>query len=178
MPNETNLKDCDDPDSLKENRENGEHARENDRFPKSLRTPPDSDVHSVRMNGLKYTTSYCTFPIQQPALSCVDKLVEDEKARSSSDCDSILLSLEPRVFAMEEVRCGKRRYISSHMGRFMDTYWRECNSETRHYYELIREGTPCRLYFGKLCAYNKRTLYRLSHSDERFGIQQGNKFPY
>jgi len=62
---------------------------------------------------------------------------------------STLWSMEPRLFAMETSMKGKRRYISSHLGRFMDHYWRECDVYSRHYYELIRENTPCRLYFGK-----------------------------
>ena len=61
---------------------------------------------------------------------------------------SLLWSMEPRIFALETSGTGKRRYISSHLGRFMDHYWRECDLYNRHYYELIREGTPCRLYFG------------------------------
>lgn len=62
---------------------------------------------------------------------------------------STLWSMEPRLFAMETSMKGKRRYISSHLGRFMDHYWRECDVYCRHYYELIRENTPCRLYFGE-----------------------------
>ena len=156
MRKDTELNDCNDEDSLKENRGSFDNAREKHSDESLCRNAipsrkTGSDVHSVRMNGLKYKTSYCTFPIQHPAFSCVDKLVENENLRSRDD-DSILLSLEPRLFAMEEVSCGKRRYISCHLGRFMDAYWRECNSETRHYYELIREGTPCRLYFGESCA--------------------------
>ena len=62
---------------------------------------------------------------------------------------STLWSMEPRLFAMETSVKGKRRYISSHLGRFMDHYWRECDGYSRHYYELIKESTPCRLYFGE-----------------------------
>eukprot|EP00571_Detonula_confervacea_P015604 CAMPEP_0172308220 /NCGR_PEP_ID=MMETSP1058-20130122/8895_1 /TAXON_ID=83371 /ORGANISM="Detonula confervacea, Strain CCMP 353" /LENGTH=790 /DNA_ID=CAMNT_0013020593 /DNA_START=61 /DNA_END=2430 /DNA_ORIENTATION=+ len=60
---------------------------------------------------------------------------------------STLWSMEPRIFAMETAMKGKRRYISAHLGRFMDHYWRECDVYNRHYYELIKENTPCRLYF-------------------------------
>ncbi|KAL3781233.1 LOW QUALITY PROTEIN: hypothetical protein ACHAW5_000548 [Stephanodiscus triporus] len=55
--------------------------------------------------------------------------------------------MEPRLFAMETSVGGRRRYLSGHLGRFVDRYWRECDVESRHYYELIREGSPCRLYF-------------------------------
>jgi len=74
-----------------------------------------------------------------------------KKDTSSVDNQSLspLWSLEPRLFAMETAMKGKRRYISTHLGRFMDHYWRECDVYNRHYYELIKENSPCRLYFGK-----------------------------
>ncbi|KAL7526860.1 hypothetical protein ACHAXR_001683, partial [Thalassiosira sp. AJA248-18] len=37
----------------------------------------------------------------------------------------------------------------------MDHYWRECDVYNRHYYELIREDSPCRLYFD--LEFNKRS---------------------
>jgi len=75
---------------------------------------------------------------------------------------STLWSLEPRLFAMETAMKGKRRYISTHLGRFMDHYWRECDVYNRHYYELIKENSPCRLYFGeyvKLYIFKWHILY-------------------
>ena len=74
------------------------------------------------------------------------KPVENEEIQQ---CPSTLWSMEPRIFAMETAMHGKRRYISAHLGRFMDQYWRECDVYNRDYYELIRENSPCRLYFGK-----------------------------
>jgi len=56
-----------------------------------------------------------------------------------------LWSMEPRIFALETSSTGKRKYIVGNLGRFLQHYWRECRS--RHFYELIPEGTPCRLYF-------------------------------
>jgi hypothetical protein len=55
-------------------------------------------------------------------------------------------SMEPRIFAME-TSLGKRKYIVGNMGRFLQHYWRETDPISRHFYELIPEGTPCRLYF-------------------------------
>ena len=78
---------------------------------------------------------------------------DDDEEEVSDDTQNtshylpILWSFEPRLFAMETALHGKRRYISAHLGRFMDHYWRECDVHNRHYYELIRESTPCRLYF-------------------------------
>ena len=56
--------------------------------------------------------------------------------------------MEPRMFAVEKSTTGKRRYMVGHLGRFLDYYWRKVDPKHRHYYELIREKTPCRLYFG------------------------------
>jgi hypothetical protein len=55
-----------------------------------------------------------------------------------------LWSMEPRVFATEKAN-GKRKYLVGHFGRIMDMYWRK--SYPKHFYEVIREQTPCRLYF-------------------------------
>jgi len=62
---------------------------------------------------------------------------------------SPLWSMEPRIFAVEKSGTGRRKYVVANLGRFMDHYWRKCDPSCRHYYELIRENTPCRLYFGK-----------------------------
>ncbi len=62
---------------------------------------------------------------------------------------SLYFSLEERLFATENNCSGKRRYVAAHLGRFMYHYWREIDASCRHYYELIREETPCRLYFGE-----------------------------
>ena len=78
-----------------------------------------------------------------------EKQVQKEMSPTNDQTLSPLWSLEPRLFAMETTMKGKRRYISTHLGRFMDHYWRECDVYNRYYYELIKENSPCRLYFGK-----------------------------
>lgn len=55
-------------------------------------------------------------------------------------------SMEPRIFSKELSSNGKRKYVVSSYGRFVDYYWRKILPTGRHYYELIRENTPCRLY--------------------------------
>ncbi|KAL3936187.1 MAG: hypothetical protein SGBAC_008440 [Bacillariaceae sp.] len=55
-----------------------------------------------------------------------------------------LWSREPRIFATEKSQ-GKRKYLVGHFGRVADWYWRKSNP--KHLYEVIREKTPCRLYF-------------------------------
>jgi hypothetical protein len=58
-----------------------------------------------------------------------------------------LWCMEPRIFSTEKSGQGKRKYIVGHLGRFLDQYWRKSDRLHRHYYELIKERTPCRLYF-------------------------------
>jgi hypothetical protein len=61
----------------------------------------------------------------------------------------LMWDMTPRIFAIETSKTGKRKYIVCHLGRFMHRYWRDCTPNSRHFYELIREDVPCRLYFGK-----------------------------
>ena len=56
-----------------------------------------------------------------------------------------LWSMEPRVWSVEK-KGGKRKYLTAHFGRFADLYWRKQEPTCRHYYEVILENTPCRLY--------------------------------
>lgn len=100
----------------------------NDYNRKELRQHPDG-TDSL---GEKHTTSFPTGKRRSPP------------ADSSKN---ELWSMEPRIFALETSTSGKRRYIVGHLGRFLDHYWRESDPRTRHFYELIREGAPCRLYF-------------------------------
>ena len=58
-----------------------------------------------------------------------------------------LYCMEPRILCKEVTNTGARKYYVGHLGRFMDHYWRKISPEARHYYELIQEQTPCRLYF-------------------------------
>lgn len=71
-----------------------------------------------------------------------------EKGASPDDFQPALWCMEPRIFSVEKSNTGKRKYMVGHLGRFLDYYWRKCDPKQRHYYELIREKAPCRLYFG------------------------------
>ena len=71
---------------------------------------------------------------------------ESSSAPQPEDFLPPLWCMEPRIFAVEKSAAGKRRYLVGHLGRFLDLYWRKSDSNMRHFYELIREGTPCRLY--------------------------------
>ena len=71
-----------------------------------------------------------------------------EKPSPPSSFRNALWCMEPRMFAVEKSAAGTRKYMVGHLGRFLDYFWRKCDPKHRHYYELIREKTPCRLYFG------------------------------
>ena len=74
--------------------------------------------------------------------------VTDCKRRKFVDRDNdqkLLWSMQPRIFALETSTTGKRKYIVGNLGRFLEYYWRD--SMSKHFYELIPESTPCRLYF-------------------------------
>jgi DNA-directed primase/polymerase protein len=106
---------------------------------------------SIKLN---YFYKMAMFPTQALCFTYHDQRMQECKPKVNSltgedgCCKeiSLLMSMEPRLFAIEHFREGKRRYISCHLGRFLKYYLEECNSSTRHAYELIRENTPCRLY--------------------------------
>ncbi|KAG6611597.1 DNA primase, UL52/UL70 type, Herpesviridae [Phytophthora cinnamomi] len=52
----------------------------------------------------------------------------------------------PRVFSFESVGDGKRRFLVANFAEFWKNY-KKTRVDQRHVYEIIREGTPCRLYF-------------------------------
>jgi len=117
------------------------------------------DTKDWYKDAFKYKTSFKVWPIQSQAFKDVDQLLlKAMEAKSPTTTEvsdhSILWSRKPRLFALEYNDEGKRKYISAHLGRFINFYWRECNAKDRHYYELIREKIPCRLYFD--IEYNKR----------------------
>lgn len=96
-------------------------------------------------------TSLRLFPLQDMALDFLDELLQKQKkgqmGRRQNLPPSALYSLSPRIFAIETSTSGKRKYIVGHAGRIMQSYWIDCDPGARHYYELIRPHTPCRLYF-------------------------------
>ena len=54
--------------------------------------------------------------------------------------------LKHRIFSQELASSGKRTFISSSINTFFDAYL-SIPPRKRHYYEIIREHSPCRLYF-------------------------------
>ncbi|KAL7515657.1 hypothetical protein ACHAXN_013182 [Cyclotella atomus] len=111
---------------------------------KSSENAPTQCIYNVQSNESETSAAQQNHPPNS------DTLPQDQtnsETTNESTHISALWSMEPRLFALETSGTGKRRYISSHLGRFMDHYWRKCDVYNRHYYELIRESTPCRLYF-------------------------------
>ena len=89
-------------------------------------------------------TALRLFPLQDMALDFLDELLQKPMQNFSP---SALYSMVPRIFAIETSTSGKRKYIVGHAGRIMISYLIDCDPGARHYYELIRPETPCRLYF-------------------------------
>ena len=107
-----------------------------------------SDAHKARPSPSDVARRHDD---RETAARCADRCEGNHLQKSLLSIEkrflSPLWSLEPRVFAKESSLTGKRKFICAHMGRFMDHYWRNCDVHTRHYYELIKETSPCRLYF-------------------------------
>ncbi len=111
-----------------------------------------NDYKSLKemFQAYKENTYYEEFGLQADAFRAFDDLQQQfEKKKLAAINDGPLMwSMYPRVFAVEK-SAGKRRYIVCHEGRFMHHYWRSCEPHARHHYEVIKERTPCRLYFGE-----------------------------
>lgn len=104
-----------------------------------------------RIDGLELSPSPTT-QIQSQE-ECKNKVEDENKVQFLP----ALWSMEPRMFAIELSKTGKRKYVVGSFGRLADLYWRKVSPVSRHYYELIREETSCRLYFGKI--FSGKLLY-------------------
>ncbi|GKY96821.1 hypothetical protein MPSEU_000641300 [Mayamaea pseudoterrestris] len=69
-----------------------------------------------------------------------------QQQTATSNFAPALWCMEPRLFSYERNKSGKRSYVVAHLGRFLHKYWTKTDPMTRHYYEVIPEHTPCRLY--------------------------------
>lgn len=56
-----------------------------------------------------------------------------------------------RTFAVETAASGQRDFIVSSTQLFWQHYI-ELPIKQRHHYEIIRQGSPCNLYFGEPAA--------------------------
>jgi hypothetical protein len=128
-----------------------------------------------RLEKYKEITTYEEFPIQEPALQRLQELERDfdEKYNHQGNMleDEILWSMKPRIFALELSPKGKRKYIVCNCGRFFSHYWMDIDASARHYYELIREDEPCRLYFD--LEYNRDANPEI---DEETNVQLMDEF--
>jgi len=130
---------------------------------RKLRQYPD------RMNDLmeKYIKSFLAENRHDPPTEN-DNKQEIQNSKGHAPCRLLpeLWSMEPRIFALETSSSGKRKYIVGQLGRFLQHYWRDSDPHGRHYYELIREGAPCRLYFDlEFC---KRANPHITSEDSEF----------
>ena len=125
----------------------------------------------------KGKTSYQEFGLQADAFKALYDIQQQfENTPVTSNNNGPMWSMVPRVFAVEK-SAGKRRYIVCNEGRFMHKYWRNCEPYARHHYEVIKEKTPCRLYFGEsdfpsqfLLLYHRSALTLMSACIVTFSI--------
>ena len=75
------------------------------------------------------------------------QFVSPPSSPPSSSSSSSLYSHQPRIFAIDQDKSGRKSYAVMPYGRFVHKYFRKLTSVGRHYYELIPEDSPCRLYF-------------------------------
>ena len=67
-------------------------------------------------------------------------------ASDLSECAANPDQFKHRIFSQELASTGKRTFISCSINTFFDAYL-AIPPRRRHYYEIIRENSPCRLYF-------------------------------
>jgi Herpesviridae UL52/UL70 DNA primase len=83
-----------------------------------------------------------------PALYCLEPRVFALETGKSTPLTSQHLSATTNATSKEE---GRRRYVTAHVGRFLDKYWCRTEPVWRHAYEVIPPRTPCRLYLDLEC---------------------------
>lgn len=84
-----------------------------------------------RLDGPEEAPPWLIFPTQQPAFDAADAQPGLE------------------VFSVEHGERGRRCFVATTRSEFWRRY-REMLPAHRHWYEIIREGAPCHLYFGAL----------------------------
>ena len=77
------------------------------------------------------------FNRQQEAFDRLDAIV--------SDAELVVGPPRLKVFSLETVS-GQRKFVVASLSEFWKRYL-ALPLRDRHFYEIIREGTPCRLYF-------------------------------
>lgn len=131
-----------------------------------LSSESSSSIESGRVSSTKprlfdddSNTISTSSVIRYPAIVSQDFSNDHEGDQQPYEQQEPLWSTEPRVFATERSQ-GKRKYLVGHFGRIADWYWRKSTPCNRHLYEVIRESTPCRLYFDfeYIKAYNKHDI--------------------
>eukprot|EP00750_Incisomonas_marina_P028424 INCI6712.1.p1 GENE.INCI6712.1~~INCI6712.1.p1 ORF type:complete len:546 (-),score=72.15 INCI6712.1:75-1712(-) len=108
---------------------------------------------------LQSETLFLVFPRQAAAFEAIDLLdstAPEHRAAVIEDhgwlpgpfpppCDWDVGGIHMRPFSFEDPSTGQRKFVASTIRDF----WRRYSSlipSQRHYYEILREGTPCRLY--------------------------------
>ncbi|GMF27903.1 unnamed protein product [Phytophthora fragariaefolia] len=91
-----------------------------------------------------------SFPRQHEAFEFADQIATLRKRVKATRGVSENIGYDgddvPRVFSFESADNGKRRFLVSSFAEFWKNY-KSTRADQRHVYEIILEGTPCRLYF-------------------------------
>jgi len=145
----------DDPNTSVVKEEKDESKTQEDAKDTTTVTEPDQQQQHQKEEGQEMTAT-------------VDDDVDDEE--TNNNMDNALWSFEPRMFAIEKNKTGKRKYIVGHLGRLMNFYWNKLNSNQRHVYEVITENTPCNLYLD--IEYSKITNSNISTKIEQLFCEE------
>ena len=147
--------------SYDEQRQNKHMKRQKDPLIKDVSTNTEKSRYQMEFKMERNIASNC-HPSNVQYLTIQDPINHSPNLKTTNTNKvkflSPLWSMEPRIFAIELSKTGKRKYVVGSYGRIADTYWRKVSPFTRHYYELIKEDTPCRLYFGKFHNQNQINL--------------------
>ena len=76
------------------------------------------------------------FARQQQALEYYDHIILSEQI-----CTEGL-----KIYSFETIESGQRKFLVASWSRFLDEYLSTVGDHG-HFYEIIREDTPCRIYF-------------------------------
>ena len=109
-------------------------------------------------------TLYASFARQINACECADKFNQKQKG---------ILQHEGRVFSYEGFETGRRLFLAADLESFLSRYWNTIG-HSRHCYEIIRQGHPCRLYLDVEYEINlEETMPRKQLSPEE-QLQEGD----
>jgi hypothetical protein len=104
--------------------------------PTNAATEPTGTTATVPTTGGEV---FCYFGRQQQAFDYFDKLMEAQPSLYAGQN-------QLKLYSFERESDGQRKFLVASWSRFLDEYLNGSNSHG-HFYEIIRERSPCRLYY-------------------------------